>query len=61
MLFYGRGLKTFGRELGQHLNEIDGSYLATQFKFFKTAKDAGYENSAVNIVRTDNYELHRIN
>jgi ABC-type branched-subunit amino acid transport system substrate-binding protein len=60
-LFYGRGLKTFGRELGQHLNEIDGSYLATQFNFFKTAKDAGYENSAVNIVRTDNYELHRIN
>jgi ABC-type branched-subunit amino acid transport system substrate-binding protein len=61
MLFYGRGLKTYGRELGQHLNEIDGSYLATQFNFFKTAKDAGYENSAVNIVRTDNYELHRVN
>ena len=60
-LFYGRGLKTFGRELGQHLNEIDGSYLATQFNFFKTAKDSGYENSAVNIVRTDNYELHRVN
>jgi LysM repeat protein/ABC-type branched-subunit amino acid transport system substrate-binding protein len=61
LLFYGRGLKKFGSQLQQHLNEIEGSYLATQFNFFKTAKDAGYENAATNIVRTDNYQLYRVN
>lgn len=61
MLFYGRGLEKFGNQLELHLNEIGGSYLATQFNFFKTAKDAGYENAATNIVRTDNYQLYRVN
>jgi len=61
MLFYGRALHKFGGQLEQHLNEVNGTYLATQFNFFKTAKDAGYENAAINIVRTDNYQLQRVN
>lgn len=61
MLFYGRALMKFGRQLEQHLNEVNGDYLAMQFSFFKTAKDAGYENAAINIVRTDNYQLQRVN
>lgn len=61
MLYYGSGLRAFGKDFPEHFNEIGGNFLATQFNFFRTAKDSGFENSAVNIVRTDNYRLIRIN
>lgn len=61
MLYYGRGLKQFGSEFPNHFSEMIGDYLATQFDFFRASKDSGFENAGINIIRTDNYQLVRVN
>jgi len=35
--------------------------LSGDFQFFRTSSESGFENAAVNIIRTDNYQLHRVN
>jgi ABC-type branched-subunit amino acid transport system substrate-binding protein len=61
MLYYGTGLTNFGSEFPQRFAEIEGDFLASQFNFFRASKDSGFENAGINIVRTDNYQLVRIN
>ncbi len=61
MLYYGTGLRNFGSEFPLHFAEIEGDFLASQFNFFRASKDSGFENAGINIVRTDNYQLVRIN
>jgi len=60
-LFYGMGLKQFGRAFPNHLNEIKCSTYSMNFDFFRTGNEAGFENQYISIIGTDNYELIREN
>ena len=55
LLFYGTGLKMFGTDLNNHLNDIDCPDLIFMgFNFFKTGPETGYENAYVNVVQKMN-------
>lgn len=50
------GTKSFHTSANKGVNTLSGKY-----QFFRTSAESGFENAAVNIIRTDNYELHRVN
>ena len=55
LLFYGTGLKMYGTDLNNHLNDIDCPGLIFMgFNFFKTGPETGYENAFVNVVQKMN-------
>jgi hypothetical protein len=55
LLFYGTGLKMYGTDLNNHLNDIDCPGLIFMgFNFFKTGPETGYENAYVNVVQKMN-------
>lgn len=56
-LYYGMGLKQFGRAFPNHLNEIKCSTYSMDFDFFRTGNEAGFENQAISVIGTSNYEL----
>ncbi len=59
MMYYGTGLKEFGRAFPNHLSEIHVNTFGSDFNFFKTSDEGGFENRFVMIIGTDNYELVR--
>jgi LysM repeat protein/ABC-type branched-subunit amino acid transport system substrate-binding protein len=50
------GKQAFHTSTGARVNTLSGD-----FQFFRTSSESGFENAAVNIIRTDNYQLHRVN
>ena len=55
ILFYGTGLKMFGTDLNNHLNDVECPGLIFMgFDFFKTGSESGYENAYVNVVQKMN-------
>jgi hypothetical protein len=55
IIFYGTGLKMFGTDLNNHLNDIECPGLIFMgFDFFKTGPETGYENAYVNVVQKMN-------
>ena len=55
ILFYGTGLKMFGTDLNNHLNDVECPGLIFMgFDFFKTGPKTGYENAYVNVVQKMN-------
>jgi LysM repeat protein/ABC-type branched-subunit amino acid transport system substrate-binding protein len=58
MLYYGRGLKLFGKLFPEHFAEIDqAGLLANGFDFFKTGAESGYENRHVFILTNEDYQV----
>lgn len=55
LLFYGTGLKMYGTDINNHLNDIECTGLIFMgFDFFKTGPESGYENAYVNVVQKMN-------
>jgi LysM repeat protein len=55
LLFYGTGLKMYGTDINNHLNDIECPGLIFMgFSFFKTGPESGYENAYVNVVQKMN-------
>jgi ABC-type branched-subunit amino acid transport system substrate-binding protein len=60
-LYFGSYLNKYGGN-SFHTSSLAGvKTLSGKFQFFRTSSDSGFENAAVNIVRTDNYQLNRVN
>jgi len=60
-LFFGTALMKYGLSFTDHWSEIQANTIGGRFDFFRTSTGSGYENAAINIVRTDNYKLYRAN
>jgi hypothetical protein len=55
ILYYGTGLKMYGTDLNNHLNDIECPGLIFMgFDFFKTGPETGYENAYVSVVQKMN-------
>ena len=60
-LYFGSALMQYGSTFPEHWKEIRANTIAGGYDFFRTASGSGFENAAVNIIRTDNYQLTRVN
>jgi ABC-type branched-subunit amino acid transport system substrate-binding protein len=60
-LFFGTALMNYGASFTEHFKDVRATTLASDFDFFRTSTGSGFENAAINIVRTDNYQLLRAN
>jgi LysM repeat protein/ABC-type branched-subunit amino acid transport system substrate-binding protein len=60
-LYFGTGLFKFGSSFPEHWNEIGAKTIGSKFDFFRTSAESGFENASIHIVRTDNYQLQRVN
>jgi len=60
-LYFGSYLNKYGKKSMHNSKLSDLNTLAGTFQFFRTSSESGFENAAVNIIRTDNYQLHRVN
>lgn len=62
LMYYGMGLKQFGREFPNNLDHIKVKNLyAHGFDYIKTSNESGFENQYVMIVGTKDYTLIREN
>jgi len=62
MMYYGMGLKQFGREFPNNLDRIKVKNLyAHGFDYIKTSNESGFENQYVMIIGTKDYTLVREN
>lgn len=62
MMYYGMGLKQFGREFPNNLDHIKVKNLyAHGFDYIKTSNESGFENQYVMIIGTKDYTLVREN
>jgi len=60
-LYFGMALKNYGPTFTEQWSQLRVNTLASDYSFFRTSAGSGFENGAVNIVRTDKYHLHRAN
>ncbi len=60
-LYFGSALMQYGGGFTEHWSGISANTIAGNYDFFRTAAGSGFENAAVNIIRTDNYQLTRVN
>ena len=60
-LYFGSALMQYGPGFTEHWKSIKANTVAGNYDFFRTAAGSGFENAAVNIIRTDNYQLTRVN
>jgi LysM repeat protein/ABC-type branched-subunit amino acid transport system substrate-binding protein len=60
-LYFGSALMQYGSSFPEHWKEIKANTIAGSYNFFRTSAGSGFENSAVNIIRTDNYQLTLVN
>lgn len=62
LMYYGNGLKQFGRAFPNHLSDIKVKNLyAHDFDYIKTGNESGFENQHVTIVGTKDYLLVKEN
>jgi LysM repeat protein len=59
--YFGTGLLKFGSGFPKHWDEIKAPTIGSVFDFYRTSAESGYENGAVHIMRTDNYQVYRAN
>jgi LysM repeat protein/ABC-type branched-subunit amino acid transport system substrate-binding protein len=59
LMFYGMGLKEYGRAFPNHFADIKVNTYGSDFDFFKTSDEGGFENKFVLVIGTENYELKR--
>ncbi len=59
MMYYGMGLKNYGRAFPNHFAEMKANTIGSGFDYFKTSDEGGFENQFVMIIGTDNFELVR--
>lgn len=61
MLYYGTGLMNYGRDFPNHFSEIQVTDLiGTDFNYFKTGSESGFENGHCVILETQDYELKEL-
>ena len=60
-MYFGTHLHKFGKQAFHTATGTGVNALSGEFQFFRTSAESGFENAAVNIIRTDNYQLHRVN
>lgn len=61
MLYYGHGLLDYGRDFPNHFNEIKiDNLIGTNFSYFKTGAESGFENQHCIILETEDYELKEL-
>jgi LysM repeat protein/ABC-type branched-subunit amino acid transport system substrate-binding protein len=60
-LYFGSALMQYGPAFPEHWKEVRANTIAGSYDFFRTATGSGFENASVNIIRTDNYQLTRVN
>jgi LysM repeat protein/ABC-type branched-subunit amino acid transport system substrate-binding protein len=61
MLYCGSALMVHGNQFPGNWSGVRANTIGTSFDFFKSTTDSGYENAAIQIIRTDNYQLTRVN
>jgi LysM repeat protein/ABC-type branched-subunit amino acid transport system substrate-binding protein len=59
-LFFGSALMTYGANFPAHFSEVKANTIGSEFRFFRTSSGSGFENASINIVRTDNYQLYKV-
>jgi LysM repeat protein len=60
-LYFGSGLLKYNASFPEHWKEFTANTIATKFDFLRTSAESGFENTAIHIMRTDNYQLYRAN
>lgn len=61
MLYYGQGLLEYGRDFPNHFREIKVDHLiGTNFNYFKTGAESGFENQHCFILETVDYEIKEL-
>lgn len=61
MLYCGQALRTHGSQFPGNWMGVRANTIGMSFNFFKSNPESGFENSAIHILRTDNYHLSRVN
>jgi hypothetical protein len=59
-LYFGSALMTYGSNFPSRFSEVKANTIGSEFRFFRTSAGSGFENASINIVRTDNYQLHKV-
>jgi len=59
-LYFGCALMTYGSNFPSHFSEVKANTIGSEFRFFRTSAGSGFENASINIVRTDNYQLYKV-
>jgi LysM repeat protein len=60
-MYFGSALMQYGSGFPEHWKDIRANTIAGSYDFFRTASGSGFENASVNIIRTENYQLIRVN
>ena len=61
LLYSGLALMKHRDNFPGNWKDIDARTIGTKFDFIQSGADAGYENAAIQIIRTDNFQLIRVN
>ncbi len=61
VLFYGMGLKQFGHDFPNHMEEIKAKTIGDQFDYYKTGSESGFENKYIHIIGTSDFEEKQVN
>ncbi|MEN9640031.1 MAG: hypothetical protein RLZZ262_1900 [Bacteroidota bacterium] len=61
VLFYGMGLKQFGHDFPNHMDEIKAKTIGDQFDFYKTGMESGFENKYIHIIGTTDFQETQVN
>jgi LysM repeat protein/ABC-type branched-subunit amino acid transport system substrate-binding protein len=60
-LYFGSYLSRYGKASFHTSTLPEVNTVSGEFRFFRTSADSGFENAAVNIIRTENYQIYRVN
>jgi ABC-type branched-subunit amino acid transport system substrate-binding protein len=60
-LYFGSYLSRYGKASFHSSPLLEVNTVSGEFRFFRTSAESGFENAAVNIIRTDNYQIYRVN
>ncbi|MFM7233466.1 MAG: LysM peptidoglycan-binding domain-containing protein [Flavobacteriales bacterium] len=61
LLYSGIGLMKHGRNFPANWQDVQARTVGTTFDFIQSGADAGYENAAIQIIRTNNFQVSRAN
>lgn len=61
LLYAGVGLMKHGKNFPANWQGVQARTVGTTFDFIQSGADAGFENTAIQIIRTENYQVSRVN
>ncbi|MFM9005528.1 MAG: hypothetical protein ACKOSR_08505, partial [Flavobacteriales bacterium] len=61
LLYSCIGLMKHGRNFPANWQDVQARTVGTTFDFIQSGADAGYENAAIQIIRTNNFQVSRAN